>query len=53
MNLNLGSVKSNTAKVDHFGDILSSQSLGIILKKLNLTQKAHTHTHTHTHTHKL
>jgi len=27
-------------KIGHLGDILSSQSIGIVLKKLNLTQKS-------------
>jgi len=26
-------------KIGHFGDVLPSQSLGVILKKLNLTQQ--------------
>ena len=30
-------------KIDCFGDVLPSQSLGIVLKKLNLTQQKHTH----------
>jgi len=30
-------------KIGHFGDVLPSQSLGIVLKKLNLTQQKHTH----------
>jgi len=29
-------------KMDHFGYVLSSQSLGIVLKKLNLTQQKQT-----------
>jgi len=29
-------------EIGHFGDILPSQSLGIVLKKLNLTQKKQT-----------
>ena len=29
-------------KIGHFGDILPSQSLGIVLKKLNITQQKHT-----------
>ena len=29
-------------KIGHFGDVLPSQSLGIVLKKLNLTQQKQT-----------
>jgi len=35
-------------KIGHFGDVLPSQSLGIALKKLNLTQQKHTHTNYNT-----
>jgi len=31
-------------KISHFEDALPSQSLGIVLKKLNLTQQKHTYT---------
>jgi len=31
-------------KIGHLGDVLPSQSLGIVLKKLNLTQQKHTYT---------
>jgi len=31
-------------KTGHFGDILSSQSLSTVLKKLNLTQQKYTYT---------
>ena len=31
-------------KTGHFGNVLPSQSLGIVLKKLNLTQQKHTYT---------
>jgi len=34
----------NWHKIRHFGDVLHSQSLGIVLKKLNLTEQKHTYT---------
>ena len=33
---------SNLTQTGHFGDILPSQSLGLVLKKLNLTQQKQT-----------
>jgi len=30
-------------KIGHFGDVLPSQSAGIVAKKLNLTQQKHMH----------
>jgi len=32
--------RPNWYKTGHFGDVLSSQSLGVVLKKQNLTQQS-------------
>jgi len=31
-------------KIGHFGDVLPKKSLGVVSKKLNLTQQKHTYT---------
>ena len=40
-------------KIGHFGDVLPNQSLGVVLKKLNLTQRQKTITRTKRKTHKM
>jgi len=37
-------VRTTRHKTDHFGDDLPSQSLGVLLKKLNLAHRMHTYT---------
>ena len=37
-------LRSTRHKISHFGDVLPSQSLGIVLNKLNLTQQKHKYT---------
>jgi len=39
-------VLRSTQKIGHFGDVLTSQSLSSVLKKLNLTQQMYTCTDT-------
>ena len=35
-------VQSDTKKIRYFGDVLPSQSLGLVLRKLNLAQQKQT-----------
>jgi len=42
INLRVKVLRPTRHKIGHFGDVLPSQSLGVVLKKLNLTQQKQT-----------